>query len=107
MTKLYRKTAMMVAASAFIGVAAMPQSANALSFPCADRDSLIESLLKRYDETQVAVGLSKRNTEAFEVFASDSGSWTLVMTTTTGKTCVMAAGHSWTKIEQQSKDPET
>ena len=47
MTNLYRKTVMMVAASAFIGVAAMPLSANALSFPCADRDSLIESLLKR------------------------------------------------------------
>ena len=107
MTYQFRETVLIVAASAFLGITTMPQSAFAQAMPCADRDSLVQSLIKKYKETQVAVGLSKRNTEAFEVFASDSGSWTLVMTTTAGKTCVMAAGHSWTKIEQQSTDPET
>lgn len=107
MTNRYTKTAVTVAVSAFLSMAATSQYAFAVPFPCGDRDSLVESLVTKYKETQVAVGLSKRNTEAFEVFASDSGSWTLVMTTTAGKTCVMAAGHSWTKIVQQSTDPET
>lgn len=107
MTNRNRKTAVIVAVSAILSITATPQSALAQAMPCADRDSLVQSLVKKYKETQVAVGLSKRNTEAFEVFASDSGSWTLVMTTTAGKTCVMAAGHSWTKIEQANTDPET
>jgi len=107
MTNPILNTAAVLMATAALSVAVVPQSAFAMSVACGDRDSLIKSLESKYHETQVAVGLSKRNTEAFEVFASDTGSWTLVMTTTAGKTCVMAAGHSWTKIEQVSNDPET
>lgn len=76
----------------------------AQSFPCGDRDKLIAALKQKYDEQPVAVGISTDNTEAFEVFASKKGTWSLVMTTSTGKTCIMAAGHSWTELARKLGD---
>lgn len=75
--------------------------------PCGDRAKLAAALKNKYQEVPVALGVSQKNTEAFEIFASAKGTWSLVMTTSTGKTCIMAVGHSWTEIEAVSTDPET
>ncbi len=62
---------------------------------CGKRIELIKVLKNRYNEERVMVGLSQKSTEAFEVFASEQGTWTVLMTMRTGLTCIMASGHSW------------
>lgn len=74
---------------------------------CGDRDSLIKLLKERYKEVPVGLGISQKSTEAFEVFASESGTWTVVMTMSNGMTCVMAAGHSWQNIPFKVAGPVT
>ena len=62
---------------------------------CGDRAKLIEGLERRYKETPVALGISQKSTEVLEIFASEAGTWTAIMTMSSGVSCIMAAGHSW------------
>lgn len=62
---------------------------------CGDRNELIRVLKDKYREEPRALGLSTRGTAMFEIYTSKSGTWTIVMTTTNGLACIMAAGHSW------------
>ena len=68
---------------------------------CGDRSTLVKMLETQYNEHPVAMGLSQKSTEAFEVFVSEKGTWTVVMTTSKGITCVMAVGHSWKQLPKQ------
>ena len=48
------------------------------------------------------------NGRLFEVFATDDGStWTMVITTPDGASCVVAAGLEWQAPEGERPDPET
>ncbi len=65
---------------------------------CGDRTALLKVLNDQYKEKPRALGLSTTGTAMFEVYTSQTGTWTIIMTTTTGVTCIMAAGHSWEDI---------
>ena len=62
---------------------------------CADRSTITERLKSGYGEEFAGGGL--RNSDSiFEVWMSDaSGTWTILMTTPDGKSCVLAAGTDW------------
>jgi len=62
---------------------------------CGERTSITERLKSGYGETFAGGGL--RNGESiFEVWKSDeNGTWTILMTTPDGRSCVMAAGTDW------------
>lgn len=74
---------------------------------CGERGALIKTLKTKYKEVPSGMGISLKSTEAFEVFTSKDGTWTVIMTTSTGRTCIMAAGHSWKDIPKVSADPQT
>ena len=86
---------------------AEPDPARAAPAKCGDRSKLIEVLKDRYKEFPVALGISQKSTEAFEVYASESGTWTVLMTMSNGLACVMAAGHSWQDLPKQVAGPVT
>ena len=67
---------------------------------CQSRDSLAKLLEERFTETPVAAGLEAGG-RLVELFASaDSASWTMVMTTPAGESCVMAVGEHWMDRKQ-------
>lgn len=92
------KIIIFVALAAAATIALMPAQASAGPALCGKRGELIKVLEKRFQENRVAVGLSQKSSEAFEVFASSKGTWTVLMTTKTGLTCIMASGHSWKDV---------
>ncbi len=62
---------------------------------CIQRERLLRHLAAKYAERPIAVGLSA-NGSVFELLKSTSGeSWTLVMTNTDGKSCLIAYGKHW------------
>ncbi len=68
---------------------------------CAPRDTLIERLASQYGERRQAVGLANNNT-LVEVYSSDeSGSWSIVVSTAGGPSCLVAAGTAF----QLTDDP--
>jgi hypothetical protein len=69
--------------------------ATAQSRPCADRATVIERLESRFGEVRQAMGLNRSNA-VFEVFASaETGTWTILVTTANGQTCLVASGDLW------------
>ena len=75
----------------WFGVAGVAAAEN-LCMPHADIAKRLES---GYAETPVAIGLSA-NGGLVEVFASPDGeTWTLVITTPKGVSCVVIAGEAW------------
>jgi hypothetical protein len=68
---------------------------------CGEREKIIKVLKDDYNEAPLAMGLSQKSTEAFEIFTSDKGTWTVMMTMSNGMTCIMAAGHSWQNLPKE------
>jgi hypothetical protein len=90
--------------AAFAIAAATAASAQAA---CLAHDKLVEMLDGRYSERPVAAGLEVGG-RLFEVFAADDGAtWTMVITTPEGASCVVAVGQEWQEPQQLAFEPET
>lgn len=70
--------------------------ADARAANCLDRDKVVSTLAKKYKETRRAFGLQS-NMQVLELYASENGSWTAVVTTPDGTSCVVASGEAWTE----------
>lgn len=61
---------------------------------CGDRDDIVSRLDNGYQEHVTALGISGTG-GVVELFTSEKGSWTLLMTHPGGVSCLIAAGDSW------------
>ena len=79
----------------------MAGSAIAQSGPnCAPRELVVDRLASKYGETRQSMGLGANNA-VVEVFASDdSGSWTIIVTTANGLTCLVASGQAFEELAE-------
>lgn len=65
---------------------------------CGPRDAVVQRLVDGYGETRHSVGLGSNNA-MFEVFASaDTGSWTILVTSPGGVSCLVASGQSFETV---------
>ncbi len=78
------------------------QNANAQQRPtCAERQVVVERLQAGYGEVRQSIGLGQNNS-VVEMFASpSSGTWTIVVTSSTGISCLFASGISWERLAEQ------
>ena len=77
--------------SLFALACASPAQAAAM---CGKRGDFIKALAGKYQESGRAMGITGQ-VNLVEVFASQAGTWTILVTTPEGKTCIIAAGNSW------------
>ena len=62
---------------------------------CAARDVVVERLAAGFGEKLAGAGL-RNSTSIFEVWMSEEkGTWTILLTTADGQSCVMASGTHW------------
>lgn len=62
---------------------------------CAPREAVVQRLAEGYGETRQSIGLGANNSMV-EVFASsETGSWTITVTTPEGNTCLVASGQAF------------
>lgn len=62
---------------------------------CGDRSEITARLASKYGERPAGMGLSHSNT-MIELFVSDdTGTWTVLLTTPSGRTCLVSAGEYW------------
>lgn len=73
---------------------------------CGSRDSVTKLLANRYKEEPVAIGMvSDRG--VMEVYVSnDTSTWSIVVTTPQGKTCIIAAGQNYEGVDFIAKGPQ-
>jgi hypothetical protein len=75
--------------------------------PCLPHQQLVEMLDARYSEHRIGAGLENGGA-MFEVFATADGStWTMVVTTPNGASCVIAVGMEWQSPETEQPKSET
>lgn len=87
-------TALMAFGLATATFAASASTAEA-QMVCGKRDSIIAQLQKKYGETRRSVGV-QQGRGVVEIYASaETGSWTILVTDTRGKSCLMAAGEAF------------
>ena len=61
---------------------------------CGERTQFMNKLEETFAEHPIAMGLTKKGA-VLEVFASQKGSWTFLITLPSGLTCVVESGQSW------------
>ena len=70
---------------------------------CGERGSLMTQLKGKYSELPKSMGLAA-NGSVLEVLTANTGTWTILLTTPQGITCLIAAGEHWEDMEQQKAD---
>lgn len=94
-----------LASGAFAGPAASQSQEQGPRMPCHNAVEIAKQLSSKYDEAPVAFGVQS-NGNLLQVYAShDKGTWTVVSTTPTGVSCIVAAGKSWENIPFDKEDP--
>ncbi|KFE35929.1 hypothetical protein [Thioclava atlantica] len=73
--------------------------AQAQGMTCGTRSDLIGQLHERYRETRRAVALAANNS-VLEIFAADSGSWSILVTKPGGATCLFASGEAYESLSE-------
>ena len=73
---------------------------------CDQRDSVLQILQQKYKEAPVALGVT-HNGGLVEVLSTGNGTtWSIIVTTPQGMSCLVAAGEGWRAMEQVAVDPE-
>ena len=61
---------------------------------CGDRSKMIGYLDRDYQEAQTGLGLAS-NGAVVELYTAKTGTWTMLITSPDGKTCVVGSGEGW------------
>lgn len=100
-----------VGAAALVVLAAAAASAPAMAGSetnpqCNNRDRVVELLANKYSEAPIAVGVT--NTGGLvEVLSTGTGTtWTIIITSPKGWSCLVAAGEGWRAMSKIALDPE-
>lgn len=80
-----------------IGSSFISTAAAAAQSVCGTHGTVSENLKKGYAEAPVSMGVTT-NGAVIEVFASEKGTWTLVLTQPNGLSCLIAAGLDWESL---------
>jgi hypothetical protein len=72
---------------------------------CLLRDNAVSQLEGQYGERVVGRGLAAGGKAMVELFVGKTGTWTVVVTDTQGRSCVVASGAGWTGVPLLAGDP--
>lgn len=76
-------------------LALLPAALSAQTLPCAPRERVLAFVIDERGETRLATGEAARGASV-ELYASDSGSWTLLLNLPDGRACLLANGENFT-----------
>ena len=65
--------------------------------PCGSHDALAKSLNTKFKEARRAMGVVNAKA-VMEIFMSPQGTWTVLVTDTSGTACVIASGQDWQEV---------
>jgi hypothetical protein len=80
--------------------------AQAQTIACGKHDAIVAALKSHYQEDRHAIGLAS-TAGVVELFVSAAGTWTMIVTTPGGQTCIAAAGRAWQSTPLQKAETNT
>ncbi len=93
-------------ASAAALLAASAAQSQAQSIACGKHDAIVAALKSHYQENRQAIGLAA-TAGVVELYVSEAGTWTMIVTTPAGQTCIAAAGRAWQSTPQVKVETNT
>ncbi|MCR8827408.1 hypothetical protein [Pseudosulfitobacter koreensis] len=103
-SKFLHLAALTVAAAIYLA-AAGHAAAQANTRNCGPRALVVDRLATTYGETRQSMGLGTGN-QVIEVFASsETGTWTITVTTPAGMTCLVASGQAFEELAEALPAP--
>ncbi|MEE8119569.1 MAG: hypothetical protein V3T39_08440 [Gammaproteobacteria bacterium] len=91
--------------AAALGVYLFLPSLVAAQAVCGERQRFIDTLRKQHQEAPTSIGMTS-NGQIIEVLTSAKGTWSIIITSPGGKTCLVATGDSWEAVERTLVKPE-
>ncbi len=85
----------------------MPMEADAAKRVCGERAKMTKFLTDKFTEQPRAVGVAGTGKALVEVYTSSEGTWTFLLTTAKGKSCIIGAGHSWEESDELAMLPKS
>lgn len=65
---------------------------------CLPHEQAAEKLSTKFEEKVVGIGLGQDQKSVVELYVSNEGSWTILVTLNNGMSCITAAGKDWTEM---------
>ncbi len=89
-----------LSAAIAVGVSVGAAQAQVGHYPagCAARDDIVRYLESRYGETLMGAGRQSPNA-IMELYVSETGSWTVIVTRPDGTSCPIAVGEDWRQLD--------
>ncbi len=101
-----RKTLLVGAALMVISSGAAAQNQPQGQNQCNTRDSVISLLASKYKEAPVALGVTNTGGLVEVLSTGDGNTWTIIVTTPQGMSCLVAAGEGWRALDKIALEPE-
>jgi hypothetical protein len=94
--------------SLVFGSALVLVSASALAAPqCNTRETVLDLLSEKYSEAPIAVGVANNGGLVEVLSTGDGETWSIIITSPKGMSCLVAAGEGWRMFEGQlALEPE-
>ncbi len=92
-----------LAAGVILGTALISTAATAQQ-SCNDRDKALALLTNKYQEAPVGIGVSNTGKLVELLTTADGRTWTIIETTPDGRTCLVASGEGWRKVEHEGPE---
>lgn len=73
--------------------------------PCHKATEIAKQLSQKYSEAPVAFGLQSNGNLLQVYFSQEKDTWTVVSTTPSGMSCILAAGKRWENLPVVKTDP--
>ncbi len=104
------KTMTTMACTSLVLAAALslaPSEASA-QVTCNQRDNVLGHLAQKYQEVPVAIGVTNRGGLVEVLSTGDGKTWTIIISTPDGQSCLVAAGEGWRAVPKAagSADPK-
>jgi len=77
-----------------LSAVATSSSSSLAQVACAPRRAIVDVLNGRYQEAPVRIGVATPES-VLELYVSQTGSWTLLLTGANGRSCVIGSGENW------------
>lgn len=83
-------------------------AAPALARPqaCNTHDRVLTHLAKKYGEVPVAIGVTSTGGLIEVLTSSDGSTWTIIISSPNGTSCLVASGEGWRSMERAMDEPE-
>ena len=95
---MFAQTISLSFAAAFAAVSLVSVAGTAKAAPpCGNHEKIVDFLGNKYKESRRIMGVVN-STAVMEIFMSPQGTWTIVITSTDGQSCITAAGEEWQDI---------